>query len=641
MSENEYEIYERKKKEQILLKLKINRINRISNLKNSDVEMPKRTITKEEDAIIKYKPIYNTGVERNDGKKYKYVDKSFDDQLEAYPTKRDYNKKILSLKDNIKKFMDEKQIALAELENIKSYFDNHLPLKQLENEISNLDNIIETENATYKSMSEGEDKEIHKNYLSQLINKIENLEKERTITKINDQDLHAYPQRIDQYDTIAQRSYLKIDEYNQKINDYNLKVLRIKENNGKKLEKYKSELQSIGNPTFIEREEDEDDDHYKMRLEESNNIEFFDEELFYKYYEIKEDFQKKLKEVTRDQEIINDLLFDRNNDKLIILNKWEIYKKRWIEMFGLYNKYLKIEDVNDMTDSFLLNSSKYYNLEDSINKNNKEVGKDIINSINTIGSNTNDDYENSTSVINAEPIEELIYDKNKKYDITKLRFIIDDYIKKGYLQEKDKYNSKTSKENFKIILEFGNKKRNELYQEPIIKGSEAEAEEEKEGEKTGSGFKTINKVIKIGPNINLMAQKLFYDNILSIKDDNGYKIKNWNNLTVSDEFITIVFNLINKTVSKADYDNLSNSEQNIYDRLLQISKLNKDKNLYKNTDGLQQLKNRFEILEGELLIKNNNPDILKELSNILYAMKDYKAISSNDIKTYLSQFEIK
>jgi hypothetical protein len=55
---------------------------------------------------------------------------------------------------------------------------------------------------------------------------------------------------------------------------------------------------------------------------------------------------------------------------------------------------------------------------------------------------------------------------------------------------------------------------------------------------------------------------------------------------------------------------------------------------------VNELKKRLELLEGEISIGNDNPEILKEIINILHHLKDFNVISNKKIKNYLSQFEI-
>ena len=52
------------------------------------------------------------------------------------------------------------------------------------------------------------------------------------------------------------------------------------------------------------------------------------------------------------------------------------------------------------------------------------------------------------------------------------------------------------------------------------------------------------------------------------------------------------------------------------------------------------LKQRLQLLEGEINIGNNNPKILQESINILHQLKDFNVITKKKIKEYLSQFEI-
>ena len=59
-----------------------------------------------------------------------------------------------------------------------------------------------------------------------------------------------------------------------------------------------------------------------------------------------------------------------------------------------------------------------------------------------------------------------------------------------------------------------------------------------------------------------------------------------------------------------------------------------------NTDEtLSTVKERFKIVEGEILAGNNNPEVMKELKSILLKLYHLNAISIYAIRKYLKQFD--
>ena len=52
---------------------------------------------------------------------------------------------------------------------------------------------------------------------------------------------------------------------------------------------------------------------------------------------------------------------------------------------------------------------------------------------------------------------------------------------------------------------------------------------------------------------------------------------------------------------------------------------------------LSTIKERFKIVEGEILAGNNNPEVMNELKEILLKLHHFNAISIHAIRKYLSQ----
>jgi hypothetical protein len=75
----------------------------------------------------------------------------------------------------------------------------------------------------------------------------------------------------------------------------------------------------------------------------------------------------------------------------------------------------------------------------------------------------------------------------------------------------------------------------------------------------------------------LDLNKLFYQNILSIKRHNGNKIIGHKNKRVSDNFVEIILKLFeNKPITQSDLKNIKD-EQMLYDNLIVQSGLHKSK----------------------------------------------------------------
>jgi hypothetical protein len=97
-------------------------------------------------------------------------------------------------------------------------------------------------------------------------------------------------------------------------------------------------------------------------------------------------------------------------------------------------------------------------------------------------------------------------------------------------------------------------------------------------------------------------------------------------------FKDVITNIINTgTINQNDYADLSNNDKKIID-LIFSSHLN-----YKlhNQEFIDELINRFNIIKGEIMIGNNNPDLLKELKIIALQLMDYNVLDFRQINNLL------
>ena len=88
----------------------------------------------------------------------------------------------------------------------------------------------------------------------------------------------------------------------------------------------------------------------------------------------------------------------------------------------------------------------------------------------------------------------------------------------------------------------------------------------------------IPKYVKFGKNI-LLLNKLYYKNILSVKDSNMHAIEHFPNIHVSDTLVKIIFDMCKNTQpTKTILDTLTSNEKELLDMLLYISGLHKNIN---------------------------------------------------------------
>ena len=156
----------------------------------------------------------------------------------------------------------------------------------------------------------------------------------------------------------------------------------------------------------------------------------------------------------------------------------------------------------------------------------------------------------------------------------------------------------------------------------------------------GAGIKSENvpKVAQFGSKTILMA-KLYHHNTFSLKYKNGVNIKSFTNVKVSDKLRSILINLMQgykPTIT--EINTLSKSEQELFDRALYVSNLNKS--VENNQDKtVNNLKKRLQIIEGEIEAGNNNPLLKTELKSVLEKLLSFKVVSRKVFTDYLKQYK--
>ena len=136
----------------------------------------------------------------------------------------------------------------------------------------------------------------------------------------------------------------------------------------------------------------------------------------------------------------------------------------------------------------------------------------------------------------------------------------------------------------------------------------------------------------------ILLNKLFYKNMLSLKHQSGHSIQGFPTIKVSDKFVEIIMGIYNDINVANLAKNLNTDEKNLLDSILFMAGLNK-KIVTDTGKSLAGLKEQFKIIEGQIMAGNDNPEVLKELKDVLLKLNHLGAISLSGIKKYLKQFE--
>jgi hypothetical protein len=145
-------------------------------------------------------------------------------------------------------------------------------------------------------------------------------------------------------------------------------------------------------------------------------------------------------------------------------------------------------------------------------------------------------------------------------------------------------------------------------------------------------------IVKFG-SIGIDKQKLYNDNILSIVDDKNRKIHFMKNKKVSDDFVELLcHNLEGNKVSQREINLLDKDDKNLYNVVLKMAKQHKGQGI--NIDDTEnELKKKFELLEGEIMAGNNNKKLLDDMKELMGNMVRIKLISQNNAISYLKNIK--
>jgi hypothetical protein len=152
----------------------------------------------------------------------------------------------------------------------------------------------------------------------------------------------------------------------------------------------------------------------------------------------------------------------------------------------------------------------------------------------------------------------------------------------------------------------------------------------------GYGLKTesIPDICHFGKNI-ILLKKLYYNNILSVKNKKMHAIEYFTNVKVSDNFVDVILQMCKN--SKPNINILTQDEKQLLDTLLHVCGIKSSANSSNKDDVLNELKNKFKLVEGQLRAGNNNPLVIKELKYILKKLTLYNVVTLKNSKDYLKQ----
>ena len=135
--------------------------------------------------------------------------------------------------------------------------------------------------------------------------------------------------------------------------------------------------------------------------------------------------------------------------------------------------------------------------------------------------------------------------------------------------------------------------------------------------------------------VALNPHQLYYDNILAVHHIGGGRFNGFQNTKVSDAFVAVLLKLLNsEPVSHQDFKMFNVHERELYDNLIHLAGLHKkvEHNLEHTRKGMKQ---RLELIEGEIGAGNTNIALKQELKQLLHKMAYGGMISHPQARAHL------
>jgi len=475
-------------------------------------------------------------------------------------------------------------------------------------------------------------------------------------------------QLIDANDTLH-RYHIMIQENEMNKGIFQAELQRVKNSNQSKIKSYQDELNILNRGAFqISKSSNETEEEYLKRLKDNAEVEEPEEILRDAEEFAVRNFKNKLKELIRDdvlvEQVANSLSIE---DKVKILKTFPRFKKKFLELYGFDNKALIMNDV--------LNFARDYS-EEPIMKTDNNIIKMLDNEELQLESTlpsphilpglkiTPQPEENRLELENTVNNEQVYFRpatfQGKKlllYSFTGDVGSYEDYRSRGIdVISSIEITRRTgiTKKQIEIVLESGNvismaetlfKKfkipfssvKNSDLQQFIEPYNDPKSGKNKDVHRYGMGLpEDIPEYVEFGKHL-LLAKKLFYNNILALKHHSKREIQGFKNVRVSEKFVEIIMKMLKggKATSREIKD-LPIHEQILYDKLIMFSGLHKHIEHDKDRT-VEHLKKRLRLIEGEIEVGNDNPELINELYHIIYTLREFREISPKEATQYINQ----
>jgi len=483
-------------------------------------------------------------------------------------------------------------------------------------------------------------------------------EKERRVAKLEEVD-----ENLDDVKTQIDRLKDGLDEYNiekarlpELTRQNQAKISKVKQINTERIKNYQETLNLMNRGAFQQdKMPDETEEDYLARLQANAEEEYTDETLFEADLDIKRKFKEALKKLIRDdikiEQVANSIRDNEIEIKNDIIKRFPLFKKKFLELYGLNNPAVSVGDIRTFIDAFTLSLKGDDALLDFIvpKADERELPEYTLEL-------AEKDRSKVLTMINPANDRKLYWRLAQYFEDDRSENLVALYSFTGKRESYKSYNPREDGRRIKdetgftssfIKKYFENKPIPVMLVNRIEPSSEydihfpiAKEPTQVEGNYLiGWGIKEeeIPEMVNFGK-IKLALNKLFFKNILSVRHANLGRIAGFPNVKVSDDLVAIIMKLSKgEKLIKQEIDALQKSEQMLYDNLLSLANLHK-KAPNNKSNTIKELKYRMEIITGLMEAGNDNRLLVKELYQIVHALKSYGVITNAEATKYLSQF---
>jgi hypothetical protein len=472
-------------------------------------------------------------------------------------------------------------------------------------------------------------------------------------------------------ETALEQSEKDIITYQENVDENNIIENETAKENKKIMKEYQDTFNIMNKNRYqVTQDPNETDADFIKRIESLEKL-AFDKNIFKDRAatEGNKKFMKNLKDITRDEIKISEIVksFTSPEEVFLINNNWPIISNRLKSVFGVNNPAISANDYNIQINEQLneiqsgktpitvvapapaTSTSTSATAPTGVTLTNLDhsdgTPSDFVIGIENNSLFIRNIAENKAiyiKIANKNGLKHILFSNSTSDEgnFRAFKFVGNDSFSFKKMLSTLKLDEKLNKD-IKIALFGTNRVKEDIYDflQSTHKLTSETAKPFVESGKIimGYGLKTesIPDICHFGKNI-ILLKKLYYNNILSVKNKKMHAIEYFTNVKVSDNFVDVILQMCKN--SKPNINNLTQDEKQLLDTLLHVCGIKSSANSSNKDDVINELKNKFKLVEGQLRAGNNNPLVIKELKDILKKLTLYNVVTLKNSKDYLKQF---